>query len=158
MRTALQVLIFMLVLSCQGIQPVPKPDPLIEKATMENIIYDITLINSARGYNIQRFTQTGVNPKCHVFEKYEIDSAQYAQNILYYSASLEEYGELIDTVRKRIEKEHKILDSVYQEDKRVKDSMRNARGRKLKEKQDSINVIQPNRGILPKTAIEPPIL
>lgn len=158
MRGVVILSIFALVLSCQGIHPVPEPENLIEKETLENIIYDMTLIKAARGYNPQVFSKTGIDPECHVFEKYEIDSAQYAQNTLYYSSSLDEYKELIDRVRKRVEEKYKVIDSVYQEDKRVKDSIRNAKGVRLKAEKDSIGKEKPPRGIPARKAIEPPIL
>lgn len=156
------LIICLMLMACTNVQKVPKPDNLIAKPTMENILYDMTIINAARGYNIQRFTQTGVDPKCHVFEKYAIDSAQYAQSTLYYSATLEEYKELIERVRVRIEKEHQVADEDFKEEKRIKDSIRDARGKELRTQRDSLTQLQRDsirkaqvpRGIPPKTVIE----
>lgn len=156
MRVFLTFVFLLLIMACQGVQSVPKPDKIIEKATMENIIYDITIINSARGYNPQLFVQTGVDPECHVFEKYEIDSAQYAQNTLYYSSAIEDYKELIERVRKRVEAKHTVLDSLFKEEKRIKDSIRHERGKRLKQEKDSLNALKKiDSGIPLKTVIEP---
>jgi len=145
-RAASILLIFLLAVACQRVKSVPKPDDLIPMKTMENIIYDMAIINSARGYNSQRFSQTGVKPDTHVFEKYEIDSAQYSHSTLYYSSRLEDYKKLIEKIKKRLEKEHKIADSIYQEEKRVKDSISSERAKVMK------------KGIIvPRKAIEVPI-
>lgn len=161
MRLVLVFALLIVVIACQGVQPVSKPEKFIDQSTMENIIYDMTLITSARGFNIQAFSQTGVDPECYVFEKYEIDSAQFAQNTLYYSSSLEDYKDLIENVKKRIEGDHKIVDSLEKKEKRHKDSIRNARGRRLKVEKDSIRRLDSIRldsvrGKIPrKTVIEP---
>lgn len=152
---------------CTDVQKVPRPDNLIAPSTMEDILYDMTIVNAARGYSIQQFSQTGVDPACYVFEKYAIDSAQYAQSTFYYATSLPEYKELIERVRVRVEREHKVLDSAYKEEKRIKDSIRSARGKVLRNKRDSLNQsqrdsitkLQNPRGIPSKTVIEvnPPL-
>lgn len=133
------VLMFVFLVGCTNVYKVPKPDKLIPQTAMENILYDMTIINAAGTYNSQRFSQTGVDPACHVFEKYNIDSAQYAQNTLYYAASLDEYKELIDKVKARIEKEHKAADSAFKEEKRIKDSIRTERGKSIRNKRNSLN-------------------
>ena len=159
-RTATLLLILLLAVACQRVKSVPKPDGLIPVETMENIIYDMAIINSARGYNNQRFSQTGVKPESHVFEKYEIDSAQYSQSTLYYSSRLDDYKQLIEKVRERVAQEHKIADSIYQEEKRVKDSIAQERAKEAKKEKDSINKAKGKKGVtLPLKVIEvtPPL-
>ena len=155
------VCILLLAVACNRVKSVPKPDNLIPIETMENIIYDMAIINSARGYNSQRFSQTGVKPDSHVFEKYAIDSVQFSQSTLYYSVRLEDYKQLIEKVRKRLDKEHKIVDSIYQEEKRVKDSIASERAKVMKKEKDSINKANGKKGIIvPRKVIEvtPPLL
>ena len=59
----------MITVSCQGIKPLDEPSNLIPIHKMEDIIYDMSIITSARGFNIQIFSQTGVKPESYVFEK-----------------------------------------------------------------------------------------
>lgn len=146
-----------MVIACTNVQKVPEPDNLIAKAKMEKILYDITIIAAARGYSIQQFARTGVDPVCHVFEKYNIDSTQYAQSTLYYSASLEEYKQIVENVSTRIEQEHKVVDSAFQEEKRVKDSIRSTRAKNLRKKSDSVNQSKVPSGIPERTVIEVPV-
>lgn len=156
MRIRAIIPFFIIVISCQGIESIEKPDNLIPLKKMEDIIYDMTIINSARGFNIQLFTQTGVKPETHIFEKYEIDSLQYAASTVYYSADIDQYKKIIDNVRKRVTSEFEIADSLTKIEKRIKDSIRNVRGKRLKEKKDSTLQAQRKVGrVEPKTAIEP---
>lgn len=147
--------ILILLVSCQGIAPMEKPDNLIPLEKMEDIVYDLTIINAARGYNIQLFSQTGLKPESHIFEKYDIDSLQYATSIVYYSADVEEYKQLIMKVQQRVAGEFKVVDSINKEEKRIKDSIRGARGEKLRKKKDSIIQAKKSAGrVIPKTVIE----
>ncbi len=89
MKPILYFLLACLAISCQDIQPVEKPVNLIEKATMQEIIYDIAIVNGARGYDMQKLSRYGVAPETYVFDKYDIDSLQYAQSVAYYSSDIE---------------------------------------------------------------------
>lgn len=136
------ILSLFLLSSCDGLEPLPKPENLISRDKMEKIIYDMTVVNSARGYNIQQFSQTGVKPESYVFEQHGIDSLQYAASTIYYSADIEEYKKMINNVRSRVDKEFILKDSLAKIDKHIKDSIRNARAKKLKEEKDSTNQTQ----------------
>lgn len=147
--------ICIIVASCQGIEPPDKPDNLIPMDRMEAIIYDMSIINSARGFNIQIFTQTGVKPESHVFEKYAIDSLQYAASTVYYSADVDGYKKLIERVRTRVEKEFKVTDSLAKIEKRIQDSIRNERGKLLKYKKDSaIQAMKDAGRVVPKDSLK----
>ena len=135
------VVVFVVILmsfSCQGIEPVPKPDNLITKETMGDILYDMAIITSARGHNSQAFSKTGINPKTYVFEKYKIDSTQYTQSTLYYSSSIDTYKEIVEKVRNRIEIEYKELDATYKIEKRIQDSTRTEKEKHLAAERDSL--------------------
>lgn len=138
MKGVLVLILFLFMLnSCNGVEPLPKPENLISRDKMEEIIYDMTIINSARGYNIQQFSRTGVKPESYVFEKHNIDSVQYAASTIYYSGDVEEYKKMIDNVKNKVEKEFKIKDSLAKIEKRFTDSIRASRAKKLKDKKDS---------------------
>ncbi len=163
MRVIVILLISILALSCERVESVPKPENLIPLEIMENIIYDMAIINSARGYNSQTFSQLGINPESYIFEKYEIDSVQFANSTLYYSSSLDTYKQFIDKVKIRIEKEHIVADSIQKEEKRVEDSVRTERAKRVKKEKDSIQAINKAKNIkegtvIPKKVIEVPPL
>lgn len=139
MKTSIYILLVLLFLSsCQEIKPVEAPDDLIDRATMESIIYDIAVVNSARGHNVQRLSQNGVSPEKYIFEKYKIDSLQFNSSTLYYASDLERYKEMYAAVEKRLVAEHTYYDSITKEEKRVKDSIRTATAQKIRKKKDSL--------------------
>lgn len=141
MKPILYFLLACLAISCQDIQPVEKPVNLIEKATMQEIIYDIAIVNGARGYDMQKLSRYGVAPETYVFDKYDIDSLQYAQSVAYYSSDIESYKEMYLDIQKRVEKEFLHFDSIAKKEKKVKDSLRTEKARSLQKKKDSLKLI-----------------
>lgn len=142
MRLTITFVVIILIFACQEVGRVSKPDNLIAKTTMENILYDMAIITSARGHNSMTFSKTGVNPETYIFKKYKIDSIQYMQSILYYSSLLDEYKELIEKAKNRIESEHNELDSTYKKEKHILDSTRTVKEKRLAAERDSIKKIK----------------
>ncbi len=138
MKPFLYIFFVFFVISCQDISPVEKPANLIERAKMEEIIYEIAIVNSARGYDIQKLSQYDVNPETYVFEKFGIDSVQYAKSVSYYSSDIEGYRDMYLSIQKRIEGEFSHYDSLAKLEKKVKDSLRTARAREIQREKDSI--------------------
>ena len=135
----LSLLSLILLFGCQGVEPINKPENLIPLDSLEQIIYDLSIVNAARGYNIQRFAQTGVKPESYIYEKYNIDSTRFTNSTIYYAADVEAYSEFIDKIRIRVEKEYKVADSLEKIDKKIKDSLRFAKAKKRKNVRDSVS-------------------
>ena len=132
------ILFVFFVVSCQDIQPVKKPAKLIGKAEMQEILYEIAIVNAARGYDIQKLSKYGVAPETYIFEKYDIDSLQYAENVSYYSSDIESYKEMYLAIQKRAEGEFTYHDSLAKRKKRIKDSLRTEEVRESERKRDSV--------------------
>lgn len=132
------LLLVIICAACQGVKPVEVPENLLPIDTLENMIYDISIMGAARGYNPQQFVQTGIKPETHIYEKYNIDSTTYVNNIIYYSSDIVAYKELVTRVRNRVKKEHSYIDSIAKEEKRVKDSLRASEAREARRKRDSV--------------------
>jgi hypothetical protein len=110
-KTVSFLVIVMLFFSCKE-DAVKKPDHLIEKDVMENIIYDLSLLDAIK-YNEPNTTENyKVNPKEFIFRKYKVDSTQFAQNNMYYASNFDDYKAMYDNVIKRIDGKKTILDSV----------------------------------------------
>ncbi len=138
MKRFIYILFVFFAISCQDIQPVKSPANLIDQAKMEEILYEIAIINAARGYDIQKLSKYGVAPETYVFEKYNIDSLQYAENVSYYSSDIESYKEMYLTIQKRIEGEFTYHDSLAKRKKKIKDSLRTEEVRESERKRDSV--------------------
>lgn len=118
-------------ISCQDITPVEKPEYFISEKQMEEIMYQSVLLKSARGYSIGKLTTAGIDPQKYVLEKFEIDSAQYAENIAYYSSQTQIYTALNTRVKDRILAVYEIEDSLEKVEIKIKDSLRLKRTREL---------------------------
>lgn len=135
------ILFIFFVISCQNIQPVKNPDNLIDRAKMEDILYEIAVVNAARGYDIQKLSKYGVTPETYIFEKYDIDSLQFVENVSYYSSDIEAYKDMYLTIQKRVEGEYEYSDSLVKRKKFIKDSIRTEEVRESVRKRDSVRKV-----------------
>lgn len=141
MRQTLYILIAFFVIGCQEVQPIEKPANFIKKERMQEIIYDIAVVNGARGYNMQELSKYGVDPETYIFDKHGIDSLQFAENIAYYSADIDKYKEMYVEIQERVEGEFSYYDSIAKVEKKVRDSIRTAKARQLQKEKDSLKAI-----------------
>jgi hypothetical protein len=130
------VLIFLISLSCNNnaIKKPSKPDDLIGKKVMVNLLYDMAVISAAKGSNKKVLENNGVFPEAYIFEKYNIDSLQFAESNTYYSFNPEQYQEIYKQVKLKIEVERKIHQKVLDIEKKVRDSISKTK----RKKRDSI--------------------
>ena len=111
------VLIF-LFFSCAE-KLIEKPDNVIPQDKMILILKDMAIINAAKGTNLGKLKDNGIDPTTYVFEKYEIDSAQFVDSDRYY-ASLpivyesiyKEVESSLETQKIQLEANKKELDSL----------------------------------------------
>ncbi|TJY37970.1 DUF4296 domain-containing protein [Pontimicrobium aquaticum] len=89
-----------------------KPKNLIKKQDMVNILYDMSILTASKGVNKKLLEENGVFPEDFVYEKYGIDSVQFALSNEYYAYKLETYEEIFNQVKNRLTEEKKVLDSI----------------------------------------------
>ena len=97
--------LFVFAMSCNDSVRVKKPDNLITKDKMSDILYDLYTINAAKGVNRKLLETNGFIPETYVLRKYDIDSAQFADSNMYYAFDTESYNAIIEKVKSRLEKE-----------------------------------------------------
>ena len=105
------IIIFSLVLGCNNSlnqEPIP-PENLISKEKMIDIIYDMTLINVAKGVNKSILENNGIIPEQYLFNKHSIDSILFAKSNEYYSYDLKTYQTIYDKVKIKLEKNKNII-------------------------------------------------
>lgn len=95
--------IISVLVSCKE-EVVKKPDRLIEKEAMVNIMYDLSLLEAIKYQNPTSLDTFKINPKKYIYKKYKIDSLQFAQNNTYYASNYEEYANIIVQVEDRLTK------------------------------------------------------
>ena len=136
--------------SCNsGIEKPQKPENLIPEDKMVDIMYDMFLLNSAKGVNKTILEVNGVMPEKYLFEKYSIDSTQFAESNNYYVYNTKTYESILNRIKEKIDlkkKEYDALekiedaerqkkaDSILAERKKLKDSLIKVGEVKLKEK------------------------
>ena len=102
-------------------QTIEKPENLISKDQMIEIIYDLAIINAARKTNPARLADRNIEPMPFIYEKHGIDSVQFVQSDIYYASIPNEYEAIYKIVEARLESEK----SIYEKEKvRVSDSVR----------------------------------
>ncbi|MDC0477803.1 DUF4296 domain-containing protein [Flavobacteriaceae bacterium] len=106
-----RIIILCLVFSCNNTlnQNNKPPENLISKEKMIDIIYDMTLINVAKGVNKSILENNGIIPEQYLFNKHSIDSMLFAKSNEYYSYDLKTYQTIYDNVKIKLEKNKKII-------------------------------------------------
>ena len=95
----------LLVLACNSKEKPKKPDNLISMDKMEHILYDLYIMNAAKGVNRKILEENGVVPETYLLTKHNIDSAQFANSNAYYAFNADEYRGIVEKVKERLEKE-----------------------------------------------------
>lgn len=112
--------------ACSDIKRPPKPDNLIDKEKMVDVLYDVYLMNAAKGLKKKKLEQWGISPEKYILDKYKIDSLQFAQSNDFYAFDLETYQKIIDEVVQRLtvekEKNERKRDSIQKARKQKNDS------------------------------------
>lgn len=129
-----------LVLSC-GFGGPKKPDNLISKKMMVNILIDARLIGSSTFVNRQKMQEYGIKLDSYIFEKYGIDSLQFALSNAYYAYHIKDYEDIYNTMTDSLERlKTKLniqkLKEEKEQAKKTKDSIEAVRVK------DSLNVIK----------------
>lgn len=99
-------------------EPVEKPDRLIDKEDMVNIMYDLALLNVLKYQNPIKMEKFEKNDLAYVYKKYKIDSAQFVQSNRYYAADYKGYKVMFDEIALRVEDNKKLYDSLAKLDEK----------------------------------------
>jgi len=91
--------------SCTKREKPAKPSDLIAKDKMEHILYDLYILNAAKGVNSKILESKGIKPESYLLTKHNIDSTQFANSNAYYAFDADEYKVLVESVRARLEKD-----------------------------------------------------
>jgi len=138
MKQLKYILLIVLIISCKNnsIDKPKKPDNLIPKDSMVEILYDISLISSAKGVNKKLLENKGIVPEDYIFKKHNIDSLQFALSNEYYAFNLDTYEDIYNSVKLKLEEDKKHFQTIVFVEQKEKDSLN-----KIKRKQDSIKRI-----------------
>ena len=120
MVRSLLIILLMISVSC-GEKVIEKPENLIPKEKMVEMLYDLALINAAKGTNPKILEEHNVEPTAFLFEKHEVDSLQFVRSDVYYASIPIEYEAIYEKVVSRLEDNKKAIEA---QRKRKNDSTR----------------------------------
>ena len=84
---------------------VEKPEDLIPREKMVDILYDLSLLNAGKGIDPDALKEKQIQTMDYIYRKYDIDSAQYASSDLYYASVPLEYEALYRALENRLEEQ-----------------------------------------------------
>lgn len=137
MKKLIAIFVGFLLISCGGSDRPSKPDNLIPKEKMSDIIYDVFLLNAAKGINKRIVENNGIFPQEYIFKRYNIDSLQFAESNNYYAYDTKVYEGIMDKVKQRLSAEKEINDSIIKKEEKTKDSIIEVK--RKEKKSDSIS-------------------
>jgi len=103
-----RIAFFLLVLfltSCESKVSYTKPDNLIPKDKMVDLLYDMHLAIGTSNVTNKNLEKNR-NYLSLVYEKYGIDSVQFAMSNTYYTSNINDYEDIFKEVHKRLEVLH----------------------------------------------------
>ena len=112
-------IIIIYLFSCSN-KSAKKPDNLISLETMEEVIYDVYMLNAIKISNKKLLQNEEVSFEKEIFEKYNIDSLQFAKSNDFYAADFETYKALIERIKKRMDLNKKALEELMEGEKKPK--------------------------------------
>ena len=119
MRYSLSFMLVMLLLFSCAEELIEKPENLIPQDKMVLIFKEIAIVNAAKGTNIGKLKDNGIEPTTYIFEKFEIDSAQFVDSDRYYASKPLLYETMYKDVESRLENQRIQLEAM----KKEKDSL-----------------------------------
>ena len=90
-----------LILSCKE-AVVKKPENLIEKEVMVDVMYDLALLEAMKYQSPNALETHKTNPDEYIYKKYKIDSAQFVQSNMYYASDYKGYKDMYDQINSRL--------------------------------------------------------
>lgn len=82
---------------------VEKPNDLIEKQKMIEILYDISMLYASKGVNTGQVDFKKVPIEDFIYKQYGVDSTQVANSTIYYSSKPDEYLKMYQVINKRMQ-------------------------------------------------------
>jgi hypothetical protein len=105
-----------LIFSCKE-EVVKKPENLIEKEIMVDVMYDLALLEAIKYQSPNALQAHKINPDEYIYKKYKIDSAQFVQSNMYYASDYKEYKKMYDQINSRLVKNKSLLEEAIKNEK-----------------------------------------
>ncbi len=114
---------------CQDVTRPEKPENLIAKDKMIDILTETYLANAARSVDNQSIISKGIKMDSIIYKNFGVDSLQFAKSNAFYAADVNEYMEIMKEIETRLTNTQKKMDSIWEQEQLRKNSI----SEKLKE-------------------------
>ena len=111
--------ILTLLVSCKDVV-VQKPERLIEKDVMLDMMYDLAVLEAIKYQNPASLDTFKINSRDYIYKKYKIDSLQFAKSNVYYASDYDDYKLMFEQISKRLDANKKSVDSLVNLEKKKK--------------------------------------
>ena len=91
---------------------VPKPDHFLDAKQMEQLLYDLALLESIKNYDAQYLDSLQGTPQEYIYNKYGTDSIAIAQNMIYYASFPKVYDQIVHNVDTRLKEQSDSLQAM----------------------------------------------
>jgi len=115
MRYFSKIIVLLLILvGCQDVKYPEKPENLLSKEKMIQILADAYIGNSSRSksYNNRVLRNNGVHLDSILYKKHQVDSLTFVESNAYYASNLVVYTEIITEVEKLLLTKKVSVDSI----------------------------------------------
>lgn len=134
MKKGILILVILAVSAC-GEKLMKKPENLIPKEKMIEILSEMAIVNSAKSTNITILRDNNIDPTEYVFKKFAIDSIRFVESDRYYASVPAEYEAIYTEVEIRLTNQKKELEDA----KILSDSLRRTEIEAKKLKKDTLS-------------------
>ncbi len=131
MKKIIALLVVLVFLACKE-EEVKKPNRLIEKEVMINIMYDLSIFDAIKYQSPAVLDSNHINPRKYIFKKYKIDSLQFAKSNIYYASDYESYKEMFEQITKRLDQNKAVVEALINAEKKKEEKSKNTIKKNLK--------------------------
>ena len=124
MRIILTLIILVIVQSCKDFNN-KKPENLISEDKMVEILFDLEIINAARGDNKKIIEEKISNVNNYLQNKYKIGIDQFENSISYYSSDILKYSMIIQEVEQKLDSTKNLIEKKINAKRNRQDSLIN---------------------------------
>ena len=112
MRSFLYIVVIALFFGGCKRNIVPKPDHFLDAKQMEQLLYDLALLESIKNYDAQYLDSLQGTPQEYIYNKYGTDSIAIAQNMIYYASFPKVYDQIVHNVDTRLKEQRDSLQAI----------------------------------------------
>ena len=102
MKKVIYLGVVLAIFACSE-NPVKKPENLLDEETMENILFDVAVLQAAKANSPEVLQANNIDSKDFIYRKYKIDSATYHLNNRYYAGDVRKHKHMYKRILARLE-------------------------------------------------------